>query len=147
MDTMRRHGIKATIPSKSDQDAHRRAKGSASGRRPAFDPEIYKQRHTIGSPVNAVAWVGGLQAVPPPRRKDWPPAGCQGFAARRRSRCGTARTCHRNAWSPRRHHLLWLPDLAHDLRRRPIDILIPQPRPVSHVDKERSVLLLEDRCS
>jgi Transposase DDE domain len=26
---LRRHGIKATIPSKSDQDAHRRAKGSA----------------------------------------------------------------------------------------------------------------------
>ncbi len=45
---LRRHGIKATIPSKSDQDAHRRAKGAAGGRRPAFDPEIYKQRHARG---------------------------------------------------------------------------------------------------
>ena len=44
---LRRHGITATIPSNSDQDAHRRAKGSASGRRPAFDPEIYKQRHAV----------------------------------------------------------------------------------------------------
>jgi transposase len=44
---LRQRKIKATIPSKADQDASRRAKGSAGGRPPAFDPQIYKQRHAV----------------------------------------------------------------------------------------------------
>lgn len=44
---LRRRGIKATIPSKADQDANRRKKGSRGGRPPGFDPEIYKQRHAV----------------------------------------------------------------------------------------------------
>ncbi|GAA3864989.1 hypothetical protein GCM10022243_34040 [Saccharothrix violaceirubra] len=44
---LRRRGIRAIIPSKADQDANRKAKGSKGGRPPAFDPETYKQRHAV----------------------------------------------------------------------------------------------------
>jgi transposase len=44
---LRARGIRATIPSKTDQDAHRKAKGSAGGRPYAFDAGIYRQRHAV----------------------------------------------------------------------------------------------------
>ena len=44
---LRRRGIKATIAQPADQAAHRRAKGSAGGRPPAFDREVYQQRHAV----------------------------------------------------------------------------------------------------
>jgi transposase len=44
---LRTRGIKACIPSKKDQDAHRKAKGSRGGRPPAFDRDLYRLRHAI----------------------------------------------------------------------------------------------------
>lgn len=44
---LRRRGIRAVIPVKEDQKRHRRNRGSAGGRPPAFDADIYKQRNTV----------------------------------------------------------------------------------------------------
>jgi transposase len=44
---LRRRGIRCTIPDKADQVRHRKNKGRAGGRPPAFDPEDYKARHAV----------------------------------------------------------------------------------------------------
>lgn len=44
---LRRRGIAAVIPVKEDQKKHRRARGRAGGRPPAFDAARYKERNTV----------------------------------------------------------------------------------------------------
>lgn len=49
---LRKRRIKATIPVKADQAANRRKRGSKGGRPPAFDSEVYKQRHAVECGIN-----------------------------------------------------------------------------------------------
>jgi transposase len=49
---LRRRGIRATIPEKDDQAAHRRRRGRKGGRPPAFDATTYKLRHTVECGIN-----------------------------------------------------------------------------------------------
>lgn len=44
---LRRRGIRATIPQRSDQVRRRQALGSAGGRPYAFDHDIYKRRNVV----------------------------------------------------------------------------------------------------
>jgi transposase len=44
---LRKRGIKAVIPVKEDQKKHRRARGRAGGRPPAFEAGRYKERNTV----------------------------------------------------------------------------------------------------
>jgi transposase len=49
---LRCRGIRATIPEKDDQAAHRRVRGRRGGRPPAFDAAIYKLRHAVECGIN-----------------------------------------------------------------------------------------------
>jgi putative transposase len=51
--------ISHTIPERSDQIARRKAKGSAGGRPPAFDPGTYRHRNTVERGFNRMKhWRG-----------------------------------------------------------------------------------------
>jgi transposase len=49
---LRCRGIRATIPEKDDQAAHRRARGRRGGRPPTFDRAAYKQRPAVECGIN-----------------------------------------------------------------------------------------------
>lgn len=58
-EALRHKGIKVTIPERSDQIAHRQAKGAAGGRPPAFDPQIYRGRNVVERAFNRLKqWRG-----------------------------------------------------------------------------------------
>ncbi|WP_344662494.1 IS5 family transposase, partial [Catenulispora subtropica] len=56
---LRRRGIKAVIPEKTDQAANRKKRGSAGGRPVSFDAERYRDRNTVERCINKIkAWRG-----------------------------------------------------------------------------------------
>ena len=57
---LRRRKIIAVIPQPSDQIAHRKRRGSAGGRPPAFDAADYKGRNVIERGFNVVKQWRGL---------------------------------------------------------------------------------------
>jgi transposase len=49
---LRRQKIRGCIPEKKDQRANRLARGSAGGRAPGFDKELYAKRNTVERAIN-----------------------------------------------------------------------------------------------
>ncbi len=57
--SLRAMRIGNTIPERSDQVQRRKAKGSAGGRPPAFDKDLYRQRNTVERGFNRLKqWRG-----------------------------------------------------------------------------------------
>jgi hypothetical protein len=65
---LRKRGIKAVIAVKEDQKNHRRRRGRADGRPPAFDAGHYKDRNTVETSkpqcCHMCGWPASLSAPP-----------------------------------------------------------------------------------
>ncbi len=57
---LRRRGIAHTIPERADQVANRLRRGSAGGRPPAFDRDLYKRRNVVERCFNRLKQWRGL---------------------------------------------------------------------------------------
>lgn len=57
---LRQQRVKATIPERTDQIAHRKAKSSAGGRPAALDPDLYKLRNVVERCFNRLKQFRGL---------------------------------------------------------------------------------------
>jgi transposase len=56
---LRKHRIKAVIPEKKDQAAHRKKRSSRSGRPVSHDTDLYKERNTVERLINRLKdWRG-----------------------------------------------------------------------------------------
>lgn len=56
---LRKRNIKAVIPEKKDQAAHRKKKGSRGGRSISHDADLHKERNTVERLINKLkAWRG-----------------------------------------------------------------------------------------
>jgi hypothetical protein len=51
---LRRRGIQAVIPERSDQEANRKRPGSKGGRPARLDREAYKRRNVVERPFNTL---------------------------------------------------------------------------------------------
>ncbi|MET1086103.1 MAG: transposase [Arthrobacter sp.] len=57
---LRRRGIQAVIPERSDQEANRKRRGSRGGRPVGLDKEAYKRRNVVESAFNVLKQWRGL---------------------------------------------------------------------------------------
>jgi transposase len=70
---LRARGIAFTSPERADQIAHRKAKGSAGRRPPAFDPGIYAGRNVDATSSSAASPASSSSAAWPPATPNEPP--------------------------------------------------------------------------
>lgn len=59
-ESLRARGISHTIPQKKDHQVNRRRRGSAGGRRPVFDAQLYNRRNGVERCFNRLKQYRGL---------------------------------------------------------------------------------------
>lgn len=57
---LRRRHIPHTVPEKGDQAGHRLRRGSAGGRPPGFDRDLYKRRHKVECRIGLLKQARGI---------------------------------------------------------------------------------------